>query len=86
MKLPSSSDQLASPTGNQMSKEISPFYENGLPRFKGEYLGDEMHGPWEFYRKDGSLMRSGEFENGKQVGIWRTFDRDGQLVGEKEFS
>ena len=69
-----------------MSKEISPFYQNGLPRFTGEYLGDEMHGPWEFYRKDGSLMRSGEFENGKQVGIWRTFDRDGQLVGEKEFS
>ena len=86
MKLQSSSDQPASPTGNQMSKEISPFYENGLPRFQGEYLGDEMHGPWEFYRKDGSLMRSGEFDNGKQVGIWRTFNREGKLVSERDLS
>lgn len=78
--------RLASPTGSQMSKEISPFYENGLPRFKGEYLDDEMHGPWEFYRKDGSLMRSGEFDNGQQVGIWRTFDREGKLISEKFFS
>ncbi len=78
--------RLASPTGSQMSKEISPFYENGLPRFKGEYLGDEMHGPWEFYRKDGSLMRSGEFDNGQQVGIWRTFDRGGKLISEKKVS
>ena len=42
-------------------QERSPFYENGLPRFKGDYLEGEMHGPWEFFRKDGSLMRSGEF-------------------------
>jgi antitoxin component YwqK of YwqJK toxin-antitoxin module len=68
-----------------MSKEISPFYENGLPRFRGEYLNGEMHGAWEFFRKDGSLMRSGEFDSGAQVGIWRTFDRSGNLVSEKEF-
>jgi antitoxin component YwqK of YwqJK toxin-antitoxin module len=69
-----------------MSKEISPFYENGLSRFKGEYLDGEMHGPWEFYRKDGSLMRSGEFDRGKQVGTWRTFDREGKSVSEKKVS
>ena len=63
--------------------ERSPFYENGLPRFKGEYLKAEMHGPWEFFRKDGSLMRSGEFNQGIQIGIWRTFDRAGKLVSEK---
>jgi antitoxin component YwqK of YwqJK toxin-antitoxin module len=44
-----------------------------------------MHGPWEFFRKDGSLMRSGEFDRGKQVGTWRTFDREGKLVSEKKF-
>jgi len=64
-------------------QERSPFYENGLPRFKGEYLDGEMHGPWEFFRKDGSLMRSGEFNQGIQIGIWRTFDRAGKLVSEK---
>jgi len=63
--------------------ERSPFYENGLPRFKGGYLDGEMHGPWEFFRKDGSLMRSGEFNLGVQIGIWRTFDRSGNLVSEK---
>ncbi len=63
--------------------ERSPFYENGLPRFKGEYRGGEMHGPWEFFRKDGSLMQSGEFNHGIQIGIWRTFDRAGKLVSEK---
>ncbi len=66
-------------------KEISPFYENGLARFKGDYLDGEMHGHWEFYRKDGSLMRSGEFDSGKQVGIWKTFDRSGAQVSEKKF-
>ena len=65
-------------------QERSPFYENGLPRFKGDYLQGEMHGMWEFFRKDGSLMRSGEFNRGIQVGIWRTFDRSGNLVSEKE--
>jgi antitoxin component YwqK of YwqJK toxin-antitoxin module len=65
-------------------QERSPFYENGLPRFKGDYLEGEMHGPWEFFRKDGSLMRSGEFNRGIQVGIWRTYDRAGNLVSEKE--
>jgi antitoxin component YwqK of YwqJK toxin-antitoxin module len=53
-----------------MIHERSPFYENGLPRFKGEYLDGEMHGFWEFFRKDGTLMRSGAFDRGVQVGVW----------------
>ncbi len=44
-----------------------------------------MHGHWEFYRKDGSLMRSGEFDMERQIGIWRTFDREGKLVKETNF-
>lgn len=54
--------------------------------FKGEYLNNEMHGFWEFFRKDGSLMRSGSFDNGTQVGVWKTFDRDGKLVKETKIS
>jgi antitoxin component YwqK of YwqJK toxin-antitoxin module len=63
----------------------SPFYENGLPRFKGEYQNGKMHGYWEFYRKDGSLMRSGTFDEDVQVGVWKTFARDGSLVKETNF-
>jgi antitoxin component YwqK of YwqJK toxin-antitoxin module len=44
-----------------------------------------MHGAWEFFRTDGSLMRSGSFERGRQVGPWRTFDRGGRLVKETTF-
>ena len=39
-----------------------------------------MTGFWEFFRKDGSLMRSGSFQAGEQVGEWKTFDRAGRLV------
>ena len=43
-------------------------YDNGQIRFRGANLGGEMHGAWEFFRKDGSLLRSGEFDRGRQVG------------------
>ncbi len=65
--------------------ERSPFYENGLPRFKGEYLDGKMHGFWQFFRKDGSLMRSGSFDRERQIGVWKTLDREGKLVKETDF-
>ena len=60
-------------------------YPNGNVRFRGSNLDGEMHGDWEFFRADGSLMRSGRFERGRQVGTWRTFDRSGALVKETDF-
>ena len=65
--------------------ERSPLYDNGLPRFKGEHKNGAMHGFWEFFRKDGSLMRSGRFDNGKQVGVWTTYTRDGEPHKETDF-
>ena len=61
-------------------------YDNGKVRFRGHLLDGEMHGTWEFLRKDGSPMRSGEFDRGRQIGIWRTFDRAGKVVKETDFS
>jgi len=61
-------------------------YDNGNVRFRGANLGGEMHGPWEFFRRDGSLMRSGSFERGRQVGIWRTYDRSGKVAKETDLS
>ena len=52
---------------------------------KGSHLDGKMHGAWEFYRTDGSLMRSGEFDRGKQIGVWRTFERSGRVVKETDF-
>lgn len=61
-------------------------YANGKLKMKGFRLDGEMHGAWEWYRTDGSVMRTGDFDRGKQVGVWRTFDRSGRLVKEADFS
>jgi len=61
-------------------------YPNGQVRFRGANLNGQMHGPWEFFRLDGSLMRAGSFERGRQVGLWRTYDRDGAVVKETRFT
>ena len=61
-------------------------YDSGKVRFRGGNLDGKMHGPWKFFRRDGSLMRSGSFERGKQVGVWRTFDRTGKVVKETKVS
>jgi antitoxin component YwqK of YwqJK toxin-antitoxin module len=57
-------------------------YDNGNPRFRVFNLGGEMHGDWEFFRRDGSIMRAGTFDRGRQVGTWRTYDRLGKVVKE----
>ena len=61
-------------------------YDDGGVRYKGFQLDGQMHGTWEFFRKDGSVMRSGEFDRGEQIGIWKTFDRKGNVVKETDFS
>ncbi len=60
-------------------------YANGNVKHKGAHLDGEMHGPWEFFRLDGSLMRAGSFDRGRQIGIWRTYDRAGRVVKETRF-
>jgi antitoxin component YwqK of YwqJK toxin-antitoxin module len=61
------------------------YYPNGNVRFRGANLDGQMHGPWEFFRADGSMMRSGSFDRGRQIGMWRTFDRSGAVVKETDF-
>jgi antitoxin component YwqK of YwqJK toxin-antitoxin module len=60
-------------------------YDNGNLKLTGAHLKGDMHGPWSFYRRDGSLMRSGSFHRGRQVGLWRTYDRSGQVIKETVF-
>ena len=42
-------------------------------------LDGVMTGYWEWFRKDGTKMRSGSFENGEQVGEWTTYDQQGKV-------
>ena len=73
------------PTTSKPTPDIA-YYPDGGVRYKGFQLDGEMHGEWEFFRKDGSLMRSGRFEHGQQVGVWKTFDRRGAVLKETDFS
>ena len=61
-------------------------YPSGIVKIQGFRLRGEMHGDWEWYRTDGSVMRTGTFDRGRQIGAWRTFDRSGRLVKETDFS
>ena len=61
------------------------YYDNGRVKHRGATVEGDMHGPWEWYRRDGSLMRAGSFRRGRQVGTWRTFDREGRVVKETSF-
>ena len=60
-------------------------YATGAMKARGFLLDGAMHGVWEFFRKDGTLMRTGHFDRGRQVGTWRTFERSGRLVKETTF-
>ena len=81
----SSGDNRDMPRASEPTPDIA-HYDNGAVRFRGFRIDGEMHAVWEFFRKDGSVMRSGTFHQGKQVGIWRTFDRAGKVVKETRFS
>ena len=65
--------------------EETTYYPNGRMKFTGWYLDGEMHGEWQWYRTDGSVMRTGAFDRGRQIGVWRTFDRAGRVVKETAF-
>ena len=73
------------PNASKAKPDIA-HYDDGGVRYRGFQLDGRMHGAWEFFRKDGSVMRSGEFDRGEQIGIWKTFDRKGTVVKEKDFS
>ena len=72
------------PEASETSLEIAR-YPNGQVKFRGAHLDGEMHGAWEFFRADGSVMRTGAFDRGRQIGVWRTYDRAGKVVKETTF-
>jgi len=59
--------------------KVFEFYANGFLKAKGSGKNGELHGYWEWYRKDGVIMRSGNFKAGLQVGEWITFDATGSV-------
>lgn len=54
------------------------FHKDGSLWAKGQTLSGVATGYWEWFRMDGTRMRSGYFENGEQVGEWTTYDKAGK--------
>lgn len=52
-------------------------HRDGTVRARGPVVDGEPHGCWEWFRLDGTLMRSGSFDRGRTVGEWTTYDRSG---------
>jgi antitoxin component YwqK of YwqJK toxin-antitoxin module len=61
------------------TKDHILYHKDGSIWAKGQMLGDQMHGYWEWYRRGGVIMRSGFFENSKQAGEWTTYDKQGKV-------
>jgi antitoxin component YwqK of YwqJK toxin-antitoxin module len=62
-----------------VSREHIEYHRDGSVWAKGQKLDGELTGYWEWFRKDGTKMRSGYFENGVQVGEWTTYDKKGRV-------
>ena len=69
-----------------VSKRVSGKKESYIKRHndgsiwaKGTLVDGRFQGYWEWFRKDGTRMRSGYFEKGKQVGEWTTYDKKGKV-------
>jgi antitoxin component YwqK of YwqJK toxin-antitoxin module len=60
-------------------KEYVKYHKDGSIWAKGQMIDDVPTGYWEWFRKDGSKLRSGYFDNGEQVGEWTTYDRKSQV-------
>ena len=42
-------------------------------------LGDNPEDYWQWFRRDGTIMRSGYFKNGRQTGEWTTYNTKGKV-------
>ncbi len=62
---------------NKRKSEIEHIerHKDGSIWAKGKMVDGVPTGYWEWFRKDGTKMRSGHFEKGQQVGEWITYDK-----------
>ena len=72
----------AKPTDNDSPANGEPvphteFHRDGTVRAQGQKVNGDLHGYWEWFRLDGTLMRSGTFAAGEQIDEWITYDTHG---------
>ncbi len=54
------------------------YHKDGSIWAQGKMNGTQPEGYWEWFRTDGTKLRSGYFKEGKQVGKWTTYDKSSQ--------
>ncbi len=68
-----------------MGQQHVEYHRDGSVWARGEDVDGAPDGYWEWFRKDGTRMRSGYFRAGGQVGEWVTYDRNGNVVKTTDF-
>ncbi|MAS91952.1 MAG: hypothetical protein CMO55_02050 [Verrucomicrobiales bacterium] len=67
-------------------KERIDYHKDGSVKARGSVEDDgTLTGYWEWFRKDGTKLRSGSFKNGEQTGEWTTYDSDGNPYKTTQF-
>jgi len=61
------------------AQDRTDYHKDGSVRARGKMLEGELHGYWEWFRVDGTRMRSGHFDRGVKVGEWVTYDQAGKI-------
>ncbi len=68
------------PAKKLVKKKYTHYHKDGSIWAKGFTSGGKMDGYWEWFRKDGTKMRSGYFKKNVQTGEWTTYDKKGGIV------
>lgn len=63
----------------RLGKPYRKLHADGTLWAKGRMVDGKPSGYWEWFRKDGTRLRSGHFEAGRQVGAWTTYDGRGAV-------
>ena len=66
-------------TKQEPEAEHVHYHRDGSVWAKGRLQGATPTGYWEWFRRDGTKLRSGYFDRGKQVGEWTTYDKNGNV-------
>ncbi len=67
------------PAKNTSEKEHKQYHKDGSIWAVGKTIDGVPTGYWEWFRVDGTKLRSGNFEAGAQVGEWTTYDKKGKV-------
>jgi hypothetical protein len=54
-------------------------HRDGSLRARGPVVDGRPDGYWEWFRLDGTRLRSGHFDRGRETGEWTTYDRTGAV-------